>query len=331
MAKFILHAEDILVFKTREGEDQKLITHAQPVYQIMKSLKNGDGTFKPSPFTYIKPNGRISINPIYLDNNKDLDIYMRLSNSVNGEKFSFSRKLLPSKQPIDASYNEYIELAGFILNITMAFRNNQSEKGFKIYISKAALEKFRLEFPEIYEKFNITILQENRYSLYALLEESKFGDFNFNEFFNFCTDYLYGYMPWITTYPIFIPSKILVSTKKNKLAFLTGIAKSNSILLYGKKGYNITKSFYNRSGFISYRMLLESLNIPYKISKTVNTYGMVKQDLNASIADIGKELFRSNDILICNSKNHMEVIDSYLIETQRNSFRGIKINGFKII
>lgn len=228
---------------------------------------------------------------------------------------------------IPTKYTKYIKLAGFLWQMMTSIHNvPHGMQSIDISVTKSQWKRLLDSFPEIIELFDYSHIDTTKTYLYVHLQEGLSDEIEFKDFFQFFLEELYGYQPWIDTETAFVPSGILVSSYEDKLLFLQGIAEVNTVLQRGKSGCNLNKTCLGKDCYLTYRILLQSMKIPFKViaNPLEDTYQIL-----ASLEDIGKLEIDTTE-LVDYVQDGLPKTKMYCIETTER-LRGLEVNGLKII
>lgn len=164
-------------------------------------------------------------------------------------------------QTLDSSH-PYIWLAGYILNITGSIHGGGLyDDTIDIILPSSAADSIINDSFVLSNYFDTS--KRNRYgsTMYIHLKQNPGSRFNFQDFYNFIIS-LYGYRPYSHDGgSIFIPSKIMTADKTIKTIYLDGVKESNKF--WNTNNMALSKTFSNRSAYLTYRLLLDSMGIEY--------------------------------------------------------------------
>lgn len=337
MTKIQVGSRDILTYFIQDLKTNKKKICIDPVYQIGKRLTKLQSTTSKYSYRISTWQGRCeNETPSYSHlqfpyPEITLDMGLPFDSSIELSDLQFVMKdccaYTKPRFAIPAKYTKYIKLAGFLWQMMTSIHNlPHGMQSIDISITKPQWKRLLDTFPEIIELFDYSHIDTTKTYLYVHLQEGLSDEIEFKDFFQFFLEELYGYQPWIDTETAFVPSGILVSSYEDKLLFLQGIAEVNTILHRGKSGYNLNKTCLGKDCYITYRILLQSMKIPFKViaNPLEDTYQIL-----ASLEDIGKLEINTTE-LVEYVQDGVPKTKMYCIETTE-PLRGLEVNGLKII
>ena len=337
MTKIYIGSRDILTYFIKDLETNKKKICIDPVHQIGKRLTKIKSTTSKYSYRISTWQGRFenkSPNYSHLQfpyPEITLDMGLPFDSSIELSDLQFVMKdccaYTKPRFAISSNYTKYIKLAGFLWQMMTSIHNvPHGMQSVDISVTKSQWKRLLDSFPHIMELFDYSSIDSTKTYLYVHLQEGLSDDIEFKDFFQFFLDELYGYQPWIDTETAFVPSGILVSSYEDKLLFLQGIAEANIVLHRGKSGCNLNKTCLGKDCYLTYRILLQSMKIPFRViaNPLEDTYQIL-----ASLEDIGK-LDIDETQLVDYVQDGQPKCKMYCIETTER-LRGLEVNGLKII
>lgn len=337
MTKIQVGSRDILTYFIQDLKTNKKKICIDPVHQIGKRLTKIKSLTSKYSYRISTWQGRCeNETPSYSHlqfpyPEITLDMGLPFDSSIKLSDLQFVMKdccaYTKPRFAIPSNYTKYIKLAGFLWQMMTSIHNlPHGMQSIDISITKPQWKRLLDTFPEIIELFDYSSIDSTKTYLYVHLQEGLSDDIEFKEFFQFFLEELYGYQPWIDTETAFVPSGILVSSYEDKLLFLQGIAEVNTVLHRGKSGYNLNKTCLGKDCYLTYRMLLQSMKIPFKVvtNPLEDTYQIL-----ASLEDIGTLEINTTE-LVEYVQDGVPKTKMYCIETTER-LRGLEVNGLKII